>query len=327
MKKILILLLTGLLAITLTACTEKQNGGNETQEEEKPDGVLRSAILVFDFSCGSPEGGNIRTEIYESYSETIDDTELIYALSTVSGLDFNVTVSLSDNGRVIADWAADSTLIAGLDDREQNEEFFFYDADSLRWFMMDSLWKTLGASEIYYTMDGGKELVFDDLYAAKVIPSDVPYMGSAFYFAHADDIGDFSYIDEEYNLTLHYSDFFAQEPENADGYTKRFPSRNGDSALMHYWVIPNIDGTTPENFYETTPDTIIGTENNAVYGWGNELNQLTGEVTVNAYYWLVEKDWIACVAVSCQTEDEALAWCTKIIDEKAVFIEDRGKIA
>lgn len=334
MKKIFILLLTGLLIITLPSCAEKQDGVDEPasaasgeiqMQEEEPIGTLRSATIIFDFSSGSSEG-NFRQETYQSYSETISDDELIYALSSMSGLDFNVTLSMTDSGRLVADWAADSTLIAGLDDREQQEDFFFYDVDSLRWFMMDSLWRTLGSDEIYYTMDGGKELVFNELYAANVFPSDVPYMGSAFYFAHSDVVGDFSYIDEEYNLVLHYSNSFSQEPEINDGYTKRFPSLNDDSVL-HYWVIPNTDGTTPENFYDTTPATIIGIEKNVVYGWGNELNQLTGEETVNAYYWLVKKEWIACVAICCQTEDEAFVWCKKIIDDKSVFVEDCGEIA
>lgn len=79
------------------------------------------------------------------------------------------------------DWAADSTLIAGLDDREQKEEFHFFDADSMRWFMMDSLWQTLKENfnrDIYYTMNGVK--------------------GDG-------DNNDphFSYTDEEYGLTIY----------------------------------------------------------------------------------------------------------------------------
>lgn len=123
--------------------------------------------------------------------------ELAHELSELTGLDFNITDSKVDDGWSV-DWAADSTLIAGLDDREQKEEFFFFDCDSLNWFMMDSLWQTLtknlNAENIYYTMDGGKELAFEELYSVKEFPSDIPYMGSEFYFAHTDVRGD----DENY---------------------------------------------------------------------------------------------------------------------------------
>ncbi|MGM9636899.1 MAG: hypothetical protein ACI3YK_02830, partial [Eubacteriales bacterium] len=71
---------------------------------------------------------------------------------------------------------------------------FFFDQDSLCWFMMDSLWRTLtvnlNAENIYYTMNGGQELVFEMLYPVNVFPSDTPYMGSEFYYAHADVPGD-----------------------------------------------------------------------------------------------------------------------------------------
>ena len=75
-----------------------------------------------------------------------------------------------------------------------HKQFHFFDKDSLRRFMMDILWRTLtnnlNAKNIYYTMDSGKELAFDELYPVNVLPSDIPYMGSDFYFAYADVRGD-----------------------------------------------------------------------------------------------------------------------------------------
>ena len=74
---------------------------------------------------------------------------------------------------------------------------FFFDADSLRWFMMDSLWRTLtenlNTENIYYTMDGGRELAFEGdmvLAPVSVFPPAIPYMRSDFYFAHDDVRGD-----------------------------------------------------------------------------------------------------------------------------------------
>lgn len=84
------------------------------------------------------------------------------------------------------DWAPDSTLIAGLDDREQKEDFFFFDEESLRWFMLDSLWRTLtenlDVTEVYYTMDGGEKLTLVGLNPVDTFPAEEPYKGSAFYF-------------------------------------------------------------------------------------------------------------------------------------------------
>lgn len=119
--------------------------------------------------------------------------ELARELSDLTGMDFTITASKTDDG-LIVDWAADSTLIAGRDDREQKEDFRFYDYDSMSWFMMDSLWRTLtenlGVENVYYTMDGGKELVLEKMSPAREFPSDVPYMGSGFYAAHDDVRGD-----------------------------------------------------------------------------------------------------------------------------------------
>lgn len=108
--------------------------------------------------------------------------ELAQELSELTGPDFTITASRVEDGWIV-DWAADSTLVAGLDDREQKEEFFFFDYDSQCWFMMDSLWRTLtenlDAENIYYTMDGGQELVLEKPSSSiNTFPSDVPYMGS-----------------------------------------------------------------------------------------------------------------------------------------------------
>ena len=97
---------------------------------------------------------------YTGSKKTAD--ELADELSKLIGPDFSITASETDDG-LIVDWAHDSTLIAGLDNREQKQEFFFFDNITLSWFMMDSLCRTLtenlGVENIYYTMNGGEKLV------------------------------------------------------------------------------------------------------------------------------------------------------------------------
>lgn len=167
------------LCLALTAC------GGKTVE----------VTLYADFSNGSETAeadGLIQTESAQVAEET--PAALAEALSDWTGLDFEVGDVAVDGKKITVDWAASSTLVAGLDDREQKEGFHFYDADSLRWFMMDSLYRTLtenlDAEEVYYTMDGGKELTLDGMNPVSIFPSDIAYQGSPFYFAHADVQGD-----------------------------------------------------------------------------------------------------------------------------------------
>lgn len=118
---------------------------------------------------------------------------LCNSLSQITGLDYFNADYIDDNG-IHIDWAPNSTLIANLDDRDQQEDFTFYDEDSMRWFMMDSLWKTLienyGNVNVYYSMNGWENLKFDSLSLVSEFPADSPYMGSAFYYAHADVRGE-----------------------------------------------------------------------------------------------------------------------------------------
>jgi hypothetical protein len=183
MKKILLTTFVALLLVLMAACSDSAD--SSAAPEEPIGGDLQIATVIFDFSNGSPEG-NLRQETVNSY-EDITPEDLADALSSISGLDFFVTVSFGEDGGIIVDWAANSTLIANLDDREQKEGFHFYDADSLRWFMMDSLWRTYTENyntDVYYTMDGGKEFYIEELYPINSFPIDAPFMGSVFFYEH-----------------------------------------------------------------------------------------------------------------------------------------------
>ena len=188
MKKLCVFLTSAMLISMLAACgsapaSEVTDSSKPTESSQSAAESTQTVILYAVFGADNVKEYPIE---YTGAKKTAE--ELAQELSKLTGLDFNITASKADDGWIV-DWAADSTLIAGLDDREQKEEFFFFDSDSLNWFMMDSLWQTLtknlNAENIYYTMDGGKEL-----YAVNEFPSDIPYMGSEFYFAHYDVRGD-----------------------------------------------------------------------------------------------------------------------------------------
>ena len=169
--------------------------------------ILAAAMLMcMAAACGSKEEISQTDTLYAVfYTEETKEYPVTYtgekktavgladALSELTGIDFTITAKETNDG-LIVDWAAASALVAGSDGSEQKEEFFFFDYDSMCWFMMDSLWRTLtenlGIENVYYTMDGGKELVLEKMSPAREFPSDVPYMGSGFYAAHDDVRGD-----------------------------------------------------------------------------------------------------------------------------------------
>lgn len=134
------------------------------------------------------------------YSGALTPGVLGKGLSDLTGLDFAFESKMTGNDLYI-DWSADSTLVAGLGDREQNEDFFFHDSDSMRWFMMDSLMVTLkenlNMEDIYYTMDGGQELELEGLYPTNIIPSDFAYEGYMFFLNHADGMGDMDDMEQD----------------------------------------------------------------------------------------------------------------------------------
>ena len=164
-------------ASTSSGSTSSQsaNGSSQSQGEQQ-------ATLVVDWSMG---GTQSKTKSYPfSYTGTLTAEKLADGLTELTGLDFFITATEREDGIQI-DWAANSTLVANLDDRQQKDEFHMYDVISMRWFMMDSLYQTirenLGIQTVYYTMDGGKTLTLDELGPVNSIPADEPYQGSSHY--------------------------------------------------------------------------------------------------------------------------------------------------
>ncbi len=157
--------------------------------------LAKEVTLYANFSSGNPDTsipGLIKVKKVDL--DEVSVNSLANALSKWSGLDFTIqSVTMGDN-KITVDWSPKSTLIANLDDRVQKKDFHFFDVDSMRWFMMDSLYQTitenLKVEEVYYTMNGGKELAFKELAPVNAFTLVTPYMGSAFYFAHSDTVGD-----------------------------------------------------------------------------------------------------------------------------------------
>jgi len=152
------------------------------------EGQVNTAVLYPEFTHGSMDWEPEEM----TYTEELSPHILAQGLSEATGLSFKVETAQMDDGTLTIDWALDSTLFAVAEDRNSQAEALFLDGDSLRWFMLDSMAQTvrvnLEITSVYYTMDGGKPLVLEGLYP----PVDfwnMPYMGSAFYFAQEALIG------------------------------------------------------------------------------------------------------------------------------------------
>lgn len=187
------------------------------------------ATLYADFSCG----GDGVIEQYElGYDGELTVQILADGLSALTGLDFTIDGETDGADGYAIDWSADSTLVAGLDDREQNEHFHFYDVDSLSWFMMDSLCRTvrenLKAENVYFTMNGGEMLELPDMADGFKLLEDDPYQGSAAYAPGDEASASGLQLAETYRLP----DLVEQGTDVGElGWTKRYMTEDGIIAV------------------------------------------------------------------------------------------------
>jgi hypothetical protein len=211
------------LVLSLTACDSPAAGRAEMTAASRP------SSSTLEKTGGNVENGN--AEVYEHYTLIADFSNgasaderdsflktkeaplppneseppspalaafyLADALSEWTCLFFSLNdVSFDESGATV-DWSKDSTLVSGLDGREQKEGFRFFDAVSLNWFMMDSLADTLKENlhveTVRYCSDG-KPIAFpnpEDMASAGLpeLPADLFYEGSAFFAAHSGERG------------------------------------------------------------------------------------------------------------------------------------------
>lgn len=128
--------LLSVLMLLLSACHGAEEGSGQSGRAEV------EATIYADFSGGSEtaqEDGLIRS-MTMTVTEVTGQT-LAECLSQWTGLDFTLNSAVVNGTTAHVDWAPNSTLIAGLDDREQKEDFFFFDEESLRWLC----WTACGA--------------------------------------------------------------------------------------------------------------------------------------------------------------------------------------
>jgi len=131
----------------------------------------------------------------------------------------------------------------------------------------------------------------------------------------------FIFTDTENQILLMYPNLFSEEGVTEENGCIRFAAQQGDSVLF-YWVTPNTYDEKPASFMERADaNDVEELPGNVVIGTSEDMNYKTGKMTPYAYYWVVEKDWYANVAIECASLDEACQWL-EAFKEGAIYIEN-----
>ena len=219
--------------------------------------------LLADFSAGS-SSSDTETRLKEiplppgnevPASNALTAFFLADSLTEWTGLDFTLNdVVFGEDGSITVDWSAGSTLIAGLDDRAQKEDFRFFDTVTLNWFMMDSFAQTLKrnlpVTTVYYCSDGAP-LTFtnqEDMAAQglPILPVDQPYEGSAFFVAHVGGRGDIIPDVIHYRgtpITNLFTDEFMDILGPPDDISEPYHFYDGVEILLDGNVVNQLNGT------------------------------------------------------------------------------------
>ncbi|MDR1442479.1 MAG: hypothetical protein LBJ02_08875 [Bifidobacteriaceae bacterium] len=206
MRKTITIIVAVTLALSgLSACRDEPEPGAGTAPPDasagratptqpsgdpSPEVAATGCVLVASFLGGDPAGQEDEYPCALA-GEDLNPGELAEALSGLTGLEFAIAYQNGDSAEsFMIGWLGESSLITGQPPEPQDEEFRFFDADSLRWFMLDSLRATLMANfgdgiEVYYLSAEAGPLVLDGLVPVSEFPDDMAYQGSPFYFTHS----------------------------------------------------------------------------------------------------------------------------------------------
>ncbi len=155
--------------------------------------------LIANFTSGNAnyEMDDIQSHMFE-YQGDLTVELIAQELSELTGLVFAINSATVDGNAAYVDWSMDTTIlipwhdgIAGYNGFEFKDEYLFEDHTALCWFMLDSLNDSiilnLEVPLVYYTMDGGNDLVVPEMPDLAIFSADIPYTSSAFYYAHGTD--------------------------------------------------------------------------------------------------------------------------------------------
>lgn len=173
-KTVLVFSLVALFLLgCLSGCTaapaanDSSSGSSSSSSEEDVNMITGTLYAVL-------SKGNIKETDFGYEDGKLTVLQVANALSEWTGLNFAVTSSMNDDGSIVIDWSANSTLVAGLGNTEQKDEFFMHDVDTLSWFMMNSLCKSvrdnMDGVDVFYSMNGGEPLDLPEVPGASFSP-------------------------------------------------------------------------------------------------------------------------------------------------------------
>lgn len=170
MKKVLLTGLAVILTILIAACGTDSGGANssdmettsQTLSSTSSEHKAESSETGLDMITGTlyaPFAQNDIREIDFGYEEGSCTPERIAAaLTGWTGLIFDISATV-ENDTVIVDWKSSSSFAEGQPPAPQKEDFEFYDQETMRWFMLNSLCSTIrinmGISDVFYSIEGG----------------------------------------------------------------------------------------------------------------------------------------------------------------------------
>jgi hypothetical protein len=166
--------------MVLAACGSPDNQNNNNGNNDRPGESLANATLIFDSSFA--EGKESLVQEPHMSDENIYPENIAEVMTILTGLDFVVRISVED-GALFVEWNGASDLFKELDAVEPREEFSFNSTEAMRWFMLDSLWRTFmenyssEITDVFYVTSH----IHDDITTPSPFDYNAPYKGSPFY--------------------------------------------------------------------------------------------------------------------------------------------------
>jgi len=193
MKRLIALLLAGMLLLAFAACGEKEDANitepettlaGEEPTETTTGAPMQSATLVAAF--GPDEESRKTYEVPVADADNFGVGEIANALTELTGISFALESALPGGGMslLMVDFSSESALVVGPPE-PQKEEFHMFDRESLVLFMLDSLYFSIVENlpifgderhGVYFTLNG-EAISVEGL---GELP-DEPYKGSGFW--------------------------------------------------------------------------------------------------------------------------------------------------
>ena len=196
MKRLIALLLAGMLLLAFAACNETENPNvtePETTLAAETETPAKTAITLV--AAFGPEEGSRKAFEVPFSGEDLGVEDIANALTELTGISFALNSVTPGGGMsaLLVDFSEGSALVAGPPE-EQKEDFHMFDRDSLVIFMLDSLYYSIVENlpifgddqhAVYFTLNG-EAISLEDL---GELP-DEPYLGSINFDGRGDVFDD-----------------------------------------------------------------------------------------------------------------------------------------